>query len=75
MAPCYGWRGPSTGTLGTNNHTTSGGADEALVYHGPGRRGGDTVPGPTIIDPTDVVVRIDSSTICGTDLRIPRRRA
>jgi alcohol dehydrogenase len=43
---------------------------KALVYHGPGRRGWDTVPDPTIIDPTDIVVRIDTSTICGTDLHI-----
>jgi alcohol dehydrogenase len=43
---------------------------KALVYHGPGQRGWDTVDDPTIIDPTDVVVRIDSSTICGTDLHI-----
>jgi alcohol dehydrogenase len=38
---------------------------KALVYHGPGERGWDTV-----IDQTDVVVRIDSSTICGSDLHI-----
>lgn len=25
---------------------------------------------PTIIDPTDIVVRIDTSTICGSDLHI-----
>ncbi|MDX6541186.1 MAG: alcohol dehydrogenase [Gaiellales bacterium] len=43
---------------------------KALVYHGPGQRGWDTVDDPTIIDPTDIVVRIDSSTICGTDLHI-----
>jgi alcohol dehydrogenase len=43
---------------------------KALVYHGPGQRGWDTVQDPTIIDPTDIVVRIDSSTICGTDLHI-----
>jgi alcohol dehydrogenase len=43
---------------------------QALVYHGPGERGWDTVPDPTIIDATDIVVRIDSSTICGTDLHI-----
>ncbi len=42
----------------------------ALVYHGPGQRGWDTVPDPTIVDPTDAVVRIDTSTICGTDLHI-----
>jgi alcohol dehydrogenase len=43
---------------------------KALVYHGPGQRGWDTVADPTIIDATDIVVRIDSSTICGTDLHI-----
>jgi alcohol dehydrogenase len=43
---------------------------KALVYHGPGKRAWDTVDDPTIIDPTDIVVRIDSSTICGTDLHI-----
>jgi alcohol dehydrogenase len=43
---------------------------KALVYHGPGERGWDTVDDPTIIDPTDAIVRIDTSTICGTDLHI-----
>ena len=43
---------------------------KALVYHGPGQRAWDTVDDPTIVDPTDIVVRIDSSTICGTDLHI-----
>src|SRR6476619_5045960 len=43
---------------------------KALVYHGPGQRGWDSVDDPTIIDPTDIVVRIDTSTICGTDLHI-----
>jgi alcohol dehydrogenase len=43
---------------------------KALVYHGPGRRGWDTVADPTVIEPTDAIVRIDSSTICGTDLHI-----
>jgi alcohol dehydrogenase len=43
---------------------------KALVYHGPGRRCWDTVADPTIIDPTDIVVRIDTSTICGSDLHI-----
>jgi len=43
---------------------------KALVYHGPGERGWDTVEDPTIRDPTDAIVRIDTSTICGTDLHI-----
>jgi alcohol dehydrogenase len=43
---------------------------KALVYHGPGERGWDTVDDPTILDPTDAIVQIDTSTICGTDLHI-----
>ena len=43
---------------------------KGLVYHGPGQRSWDEVPDPTIEVPTDAVVRIDSATICGTDLHI-----
>ena len=43
---------------------------EALVYHGPGQRAWEEVPDPKIEEPTDAVVRIDTSTICGTDLHI-----
>jgi alcohol dehydrogenase len=43
---------------------------KALVYHGPGERGWDLVDDPTIIDATDAIVRIDTSTICGSDLHI-----
>src|SRR6266480_6663576 len=43
---------------------------KALVYHGPGERSWDEVPDPRIEQPTDVIVRIDSATICGTDLHI-----
>ena len=43
---------------------------KALVYHGPGERAWEDVPDPEIEQPTDIVVRIDSSTICGTDLHI-----
>lgn len=43
---------------------------KALVYHGPGERGWDNVDDPRILEPTDAIVRIDSSTICGTDLHI-----
>jgi alcohol dehydrogenase len=43
---------------------------KALVYHGPGKRSWDEVPDPRIQEPTDAIVRIDSSTICGTDLHI-----
>src|SRR3984893_15667634 len=43
---------------------------KALVYHGPGQRSWDTVANPTIQSPTDAIVRIDTATICGTDLHI-----
>ncbi|MGQ0480997.1 MAG: zinc-dependent alcohol dehydrogenase family protein [Pseudonocardia sp.] len=43
---------------------------KALVYQGPGMKSWDEVPDPTVVEPTDVVVRIDTSTICGTDLHI-----
>jgi alcohol dehydrogenase len=42
----------------------------ALVYHGPGQRSWDEIADPTIVAPTDAIVRIDSTTICGTDLHI-----
>jgi alcohol dehydrogenase len=43
---------------------------KGLVYHGPGDRRWESVPDAAIQEPTDVVVRIDTSTICGTDLHI-----
>src|SRR5215475_6558808 len=43
---------------------------KALVYHGPGLRSWEEKPDPTIQEPTDAVVRIDSATNCGTDLHI-----
>jgi alcohol dehydrogenase len=43
---------------------------KALVYHGPGNRAWEDKPRPTIQDPGDAIVRITTSTICGTDLHI-----
>jgi alcohol dehydrogenase len=43
---------------------------KALVYHGPGEKAWEEAPDPTVQEPTDAIVRIDSSTICGTDLHI-----
>ena len=43
---------------------------KALVYHGPGLKDWETKPDPGILASTDAIVRIDSSTICGTDLHI-----
>jgi alcohol dehydrogenase len=42
----------------------------ALVYHGPGKRAWEEVPDPEITDEGDAIVRVDATTICGTDLHI-----
>ncbi|WP_031077870.1 alcohol dehydrogenase catalytic domain-containing protein [Streptomyces sp. NRRL S-118] len=42
----------------------------ALVYHGPGRISWDTFTDPGIEAPTDAIVRVDATTVCGTDLHI-----
>lgn len=42
----------------------------ALVYHGPGNKAWEEVPDPQILEPTDVIVKVDTTTICGTDLHI-----
>jgi alcohol dehydrogenase len=43
---------------------------KALVYHGPGQKAWEEVPDARLQEPTDVVVRVDTTTICGTDLHI-----
>ena len=43
---------------------------KALVYHGPGNKAWEEVPDPVVIDGTDAIVRVDATTICGTDLHI-----
>ena len=43
---------------------------KAVVYHGPGKRAWEEVPDATILEPTDVIARVDTTTICGTDLHI-----
>lgn len=43
---------------------------KALVYHGPGKKSWEEKPKPSVINPTDAVVRIFKTTICGTDLHI-----
>ena len=42
----------------------------ALVYHGPGQKAWEEVPEPELTDDSDVIVRVDATTICGTDLHI-----
>jgi alcohol dehydrogenase len=43
---------------------------KALVYRGPGQRAWEEKPKPTIQAPSDAVVKIVRTTICGTDLHI-----
>jgi len=43
---------------------------KALVYGGPGKKVLEDRPRPTIAAPTDAVVRVTKTTICGTDLHI-----
>jgi alcohol dehydrogenase len=58
---------PSTPSTATRS-TTSG--MKALVYHGPGKRAWEDKARPVIKDQGDAIVRITTSTICGTDLHI-----
>jgi len=43
---------------------------KALVFHKPGDVRVDTVPDPTIEHPRDVILRVTSTAICGSDLHI-----
>lgn len=43
---------------------------KALVYRGPGKKAWENVPDPNLAAPTDAIVRVDTTTICGTDLAI-----
>jgi alcohol dehydrogenase len=55
----------------TSSTTLSMGSTmKALVYHGPGKRAWEDKPRPTIQESGDALVRMTTSTICGTDLHI-----
>ncbi|MFE2582999.1 zinc-dependent alcohol dehydrogenase family protein [Streptomyces sp. NPDC059378] len=43
---------------------------KGFVFHGPGQSAWSDVPDPEVKEPTDAVVRVDTTTICGTDLHI-----
>ncbi len=43
---------------------------KALVYHGPGKKSWEEKPKPVIKEPTDAVLKVLKTTICGTDLHI-----
>jgi alcohol dehydrogenase len=46
------------------------GVMKALIYHGPDQRAWETKPTPTIRERGDAIVRVTTSTICGTDFHI-----
>ena len=39
---------------------------KALVYHGPGQKAWEEVPDPELVDPTDVIVRVDTTCLLYT---------
>ena len=43
---------------------------KAFVYHSPGKRALENMSKPGIKAPTDAIVKITKTTICGTDLHI-----
>ncbi len=43
---------------------------KALVYQDPGKKTIEDRPKPEIQEPTDAIVKITKTTICGTDLHI-----
>jgi alcohol dehydrogenase len=43
---------------------------KALIFGGPGQRSWESADDPGISEPTDVIVKVDATTICGTDLHI-----
>jgi alcohol dehydrogenase len=43
---------------------------KALIYHGPGKKAVEERPKPEITAPTDAIIKITKTTICGTDLHI-----
>jgi alcohol dehydrogenase len=59
---------PMTGSTGLLTRETA--TMKALVYHGPGRRAWEERPRPAIEAPSDAIVRMTTTTICGTDLHI-----
>ena len=60
----------ATELVSPDTKLTATGRMKALVYHGPGKRAWEETPQPVILHATDAIVRITTSTICGTDLHI-----
>src|SRR3954454_22653226 len=62
---------PLASVGGRRGQANEGGTHmKALVYHGPGNKAWEDVPDARVEEPTDVVVKVKTTTICGTDLHI-----
>ena len=58
--------------IGSGQHAPATAANtmHALVHHGPGNWAWEEKSRPVVVDAGDAVVRMTTSTICGTDLHI-----
>ena len=54
----------------TRAKVTTAAMMKALVYQGPGKKALEDRPKPELTAPTDAIVKITKTTICGTDLHI-----
>ncbi|MCW3119380.1 MAG: zinc-dependent alcohol dehydrogenase family protein [Chitinophagaceae bacterium] len=59
-----------SGKLMISNEVETGKQMNALVYKGPGKKAWEKKPKPSVLEPTDALVKISKTTICGTDLHI-----
>jgi len=55
---------------GNDRNSEANQAMKALVYHSPGNKSWEEKPKPQLVKPTDAIVKISKTTICGTDLHI-----
>jgi len=62
------WKGSVMPTIVKEEKKTN--TMKALVYHGPGNKNWEDKPKPFLQEAGDALVRITTSTICGTDLHI-----
>ena len=60
----------TTHLLAEKSTSTASRTMRALVFHGPGRKAWEERPRPVILRPGDAIVRVSTTTICGTDLHI-----
>ena len=60
----------TTSKPATSAKVTTAAMMKALVYQGPGKKALEDRPKPDITAPTDAIVKVTKTTICGTDLHI-----